>query len=313
MGCIKKNKGSALLSALFIMTLVAIAATAMSLRLQLDIYRTRLIISSDKLYLASQAVTFWAMDKLEGRNISLKTIGEGGKLMNFPSALENHYPEIVTKGDLYDMQALFNLNNLSDKKFQLFFMNILENSLPKLSASEGEELVNAITYWVSPYQPNHGQDHPLDYYLKQKPPYLPGYQLMQSPSELRLIKNVDASLYQTLLPFITVLPELTPININTASHLILKSLGNGLNETQLNELLQVRGQGGFRELNAITPLLQKLNIPADQITLESTYYLSIALTSSDDLNLTTYTILKRSKDKQGHISIGIILESINTL
>lgn len=313
MGCIKKNKGSALLSALFIMTLVAIAATAMSLRLQLDIYRTRLTVSSDKLYLASQVVTFWAMDKLKGKNISSKTIGERGKLIDYPPTLGSLYPGITTKGSLYDMQALFNLNNLSDKKFQPLFINILEHSLPQFSASDRQELVKEITYWLSPYQATHGRDYQSTYYLKQHPPYLPAFQLMQSPSELRLIKHIDALVYQTLLPFITVLPELTPININTAGHLILKSLGNGLNETQLNELLQARDQGGFRDLKTLSPLLQKLNIAGDQITLESIYYLNVALTSSDLLNLITYTVLKRSVDKHGHISVSIISESINTL
>ena len=57
------SKGSALISALFLMTLIAIVATAMSSRLQFDIYRTRLVIASDKLYLSSQYVMFWALDK----------------------------------------------------------------------------------------------------------------------------------------------------------------------------------------------------------------------------------------------------------
>lgn len=60
----KIMKGSALLTALFIMTLVAIVATAMSTKVQLDIYRTRLILTHDKLYFASQAVTFWSMGQL---------------------------------------------------------------------------------------------------------------------------------------------------------------------------------------------------------------------------------------------------------
>lgn len=60
----ENNKGGALLTALFIMTLVAIVATAMSIRLQTDIYRTRLVLTHDKLYLASQAVTFWALGEL---------------------------------------------------------------------------------------------------------------------------------------------------------------------------------------------------------------------------------------------------------
>ena len=58
---IKLMRGSALLTALFIMTLVAIVATAMSTKLQVDIYRTRLTLTHDKLYLASQGVAVWAL------------------------------------------------------------------------------------------------------------------------------------------------------------------------------------------------------------------------------------------------------------
>ena len=75
-----KSLGSALISALFIMTLVAIAATAMSTRLRLDIYRTSTHINSDKLYLASQAVTWWAMDKLSAQNNSSNTLNTKEKI-----------------------------------------------------------------------------------------------------------------------------------------------------------------------------------------------------------------------------------------
>ena len=306
------KRGSALLSALFIMTLVAICATAMSMRLQLDIYRTRLTLDSDKLYLASQAVTFWAMDILSEQNILFKSAKAHGKLIDFPGQLQNIYPDVKTEGSIYDLQAVFNLNNLSDKKFQPLFLNLLEHIPSKMTASAREQLVNAITFAISPYQPKNGQDDALSPYLKYQPPYLPGFQLMNSPSQLRIIANVNAALYQTLMPYITALPEVTPININTASNLLLMSLGNGLSETELNELLQARGKEGFKNLNVITPLLQKLHIPNEQITLESIYYLSLSTTSSTDLNLTLYSVLKRSKDKQGHISIQVVTETLNT-
>ncbi len=307
-----KQRGSALLTALFIMTLVAICATAMSLRLQLDIYRTRLSIGSDKLYLASQATTFWAIGILYDQKTGLNRIKVGGALIDFPPSLENIYPDVITKGRLYDLQAVFNLNNLLDKKFQLVFLNLLEHALPKIGASDREKLMRDIIYAMSPYQPEHGEINQLSFYLKQVPPYLPGFQSLHSPSELRIIPHVSPILYQTLLPFITTLPEVTPININTASNALLMSLGNGLNERELNELLQARGTKGFKNINALNGLLEKLNIPMDQITLESTYYLAVSTTSSEDLNLTHYSVLKRIKNKQGDRFIQIISDSLNT-
>ena len=307
------HRGSALISALFIMTLVAIAATAMSTRLQLDIYRTHLTITSDELYLASQAVSFWAMDTIATeKKYFAKNLGQG-KLMNFPAKLQHLYPDVIINGSLYDLQARFNVNNLQDKKFHPVFFRLLENSLPKKNNAEQRALIKAISHWITSYQPGRGHDDLVSFYLKQNPPYIPSYQPMRSISELRLISGVSHEVYQKLLPNSIALPEVTPININTASKLLLMSLGNGLNEEQLNQLLEARSEKGITDLKDIYPLLQKLDIPNDQVTIESTYYLSIATTASQDLNLMTYTIIKRSKDQRGRMSIGIVSESLNTM
>src|SRR5438128_155496 len=78
-GYLIKRNGSALLSALFLMTLIAIAATAMSTRLQLDIYRTRLSFHSAQLNLASEVVGFWAMDRLMNPSVKLTRLDEEGR------------------------------------------------------------------------------------------------------------------------------------------------------------------------------------------------------------------------------------------
>lgn len=308
-----KCLGSALISALFIMTLVAIAATAMSTRLQLDIYRTHLTITSDKLYLASEAATFWAMNTLLADKTQFKTGDKKGLLASFPKQLQRAYPDVITQGNLYDMQAFFNINNLQDKKFHPLLFRLLENSLTKMEDAQRKSLIEAIYYWISPYQPDRGHDKYLDYYLQQHPAYFPSYQAMQSISELRLVHGVSASIYQTLLPNITALPEITPINLNTAPTLVLMSLGNGLSGSEVSELLKARGKKGITNMNKISQLLQKFDIPKDQITLTSVYYLCIATSVSEDLSLSTYTIIKRNTDRTGHVSVGIISKSLNTI
>jgi general secretion pathway protein K len=308
-----KKSGSALISALFIMTLVAIAATAMSTRLQLDIYRTRLSILSDKLYLASQAVSFWAMNELGDNKNQFTLADQSGKIGQFPIQFQALYPEIVTTGALYDLQSRFNLNNLSDSKYQSAFLKLLDFAPKALSATEKEALILATRNWVTPYELGQGNNEFLNYYMQQKPPYLPSQQLMQHVSEFRLIRGVDASLYTSLSNYLTALPEITAININTASAAVISTLGNGLNENQVQELLQARGENGISKLQDIAPLLQKLNIRNEQITIESQYFLNVALTSHPDLSLTSYTLLKRTKDKNDKISLTIIAESLNTI
>ncbi|GGI76734.1 type II secretion system minor pseudopilin GspK [Legionella impletisoli] len=308
MGLKFKSRGSALLTALFIMTLVAIAVTAMSTRLHLDIYRTRLTITSDKLYLASQGVTFWAMNLLSNPEFN-KPLPE---TIEYPNRYENLYPQIRTTGKLIDLQARFNLNNLQDKRYEITFNQLLEQILPSMNSNERKSQVLATAHWVTPYKPDQGTDRLLSIYKQNKPPYLPSHQPMKSISEFRLIQSVSAQDYLLLSPYITALPEITSININTASKPVLMALGNGLTENQVNDLKMILGEG-LLDLKAVSKQIEKLNIPPEQITTESMYYLSEAVTRSEHLSLINYTILKRTKDEKGNVTISVELESLNTL
>ena len=309
----QQNQGSALLSALFIMTLVAIAATAMSSRLQLDISRTSLTIQSDKLYLASQSVTFWAMDILSKNSKKFTSVHDDGSLVSFPKKLQDDYPGINVVGSLYDLQALFNINNLLDMKFQPLGLRLVEQNLENKNDADNKSIVNAIIQWISPYQAQHQQQDLLSYYSNQNPPYKPSYHAMQSTSELRLVYGIDRKDYIKILPLVTTLPETTPINLNTAPKTILAILGNGLNAQQVDEIDENRSKKGGADPNTLALLLKKLDIQSEQVTLESNYFLAIATATYDDANLMTYTILKRSKNKDGVISIVIINQSLNTI
>lgn len=309
---IKRTEGSALLTALFIMTLVAIVATAMTIRLQLDIYRTRLVLTYDQLYLAAQGITFWGMSELDTPQKKFSRVITQGMVSPYPKSKVSFGPyDVVLRGGLYDLQGLFNLNNLSNKSAVPSFINLLHQNIPGLNPIEQTNLTMAIRDWVSPYDLAKGQDRFTDYYLSQKPPYYPSHQLMKSRSELRLIQGVNATTYLALEPLITALPEPTPLNLNTASKTMISVLGDGLNEVQVNEVLMARGDHGIKKFEDISELLKKLNLPKDQITLDSQYFLCLAYADSADFHLLVATVLKRNKDKKGKLSVSVISESIN--
>lgn len=307
------KKGSALLSALFIMTLVAIAATAMSTRLQLDIYRTGLLLSSDKLLLASQGVTFWSMDLLSQDKNKLSKAKDNGKVADLPRKFESMYPQLKIKGELYDLQSRFNLNNLTSLKASNSFVNLMANIIPDMQPAERDALARQLFYWLNNYDQGRGQDKFLTYYIKQNPPYNPSHLPMVSQSELRLLKGVTPAMALKLAPYITALPEQTPININTAPKQVLMSLGNGLNNTKVSELIQARGDSGFAKMDALNPLLEKLAIPSQQITLESSYFLSVAYVSDSNLRLICFALLKKSRNRKNKVSVSLIRESVNTI
>ncbi|MFA5959215.1 MAG: type II secretion system minor pseudopilin GspK [Tatlockia sp.] len=305
------NRGSALISALFIMTLVAIAATAMSLRLQSDIHRTRLTIENDKLYLASQFVTFWAMSTLLNPKVPIKALDKTGKILNFPDKLQSIYPDVHTRGSIYDLHARFNINNVSDKRFQQSFVQLLKKKT-RVTQNARKELTNNLRNWLTPYQPGANSTLNLDYYLKQKPPYFPAMQLMENVSELRLVKGFSPSVYSALEAELCALPELTAINLNTASKAVLATLGAGLTDYQVDEIVALRGEEGITELGKINPVLEKLGIRNEQITLESLYYLVVTDVSTQALTRRKYSVLKRQKDNKGKITLSLIHESLNT-
>lgn len=304
-------RGSALITALFIMTLVAIAATAMSTRLQLDIYRTRISIAYDKLYLASQAVTWWAMEQLSVNDAVFMKKNAQGDVLLWPTKLQSLYPGVMIDGHVLDMQSKFNLNNLSDKKFQFAFNNLLEG-IGAIDEEQQKTIMNATLNWITSHQLARGHDAFLNYYLQQKPPYYPGYQPLQTLSEFRLIQGVTNASYQALSPYITTLPGTTPININTAGVTVLKSLGSGLNSEQASALIKARSKKGFSKPSKLSPLLTKFNIPSEQITLASEYFLCVATTSMDDFHLTVYTILRRHKNQKNKMVISIVNERVNS-
>ena len=301
------NRGSALVSALFIMTLIAIAASAMSKHLQLDIYRTQLTINSGELYLAAQKIRFWAMDSLKRPNYGLQHADSTGKVLAYP--LSELYRGIKIKGSLYDLQSRFNLNNLLDKKYLPVFARLLKACIAKKFESEQHEIIKSMNIWINPYT----DDSDLNFYLKQDPAYTPGYQPMVSISELNLVRGVNPISYSQLQSFITALPELSPININTAKPALLRALSPRIDDDAITALLTERVRKGAIDLNKIEPLLKKLQIDSALITTESNYYLSVATVSSSDLNLQLYSVIKRYRDKTGNIVFKLISESINAI
>ena len=318
-----KTRGSALITALFIMTMVAIATMAMSLRLQQNIYRTRLTLTTDKLYLASQAVTFWAMGVLAQPTSKTSTdhrqnMPSHENAFKFPITYAQNTPDVTTTGQLIDLQARFNLNQFivdpskkQNNQTEHAFLQLLNTVFHNKQSTLYRNIAQATAHWVNEVPTGQGQDEQTAYYLNQNPPYAASHQPMESVSEFRLIQGVDAAIYQDLLPYIIALPPPTAININTASLPVLMTLGPGLSEAEALSIIQARGEEGFSNLNQMNDLLKKLAIPLEQITLESNYFLCMASTHTFDNELFHYSILKRQKDSTGKITVTILHESLS--
>lgn len=301
-----KEKGSAIISALFVMILVSIAATAMSLRLQIDIQRTTLIKNTQAMLLSAQNATLQTMSFLLKKEID-------------PQHTTTVKPTTVTSGavklniQLTCLQGLFNLNNLKDKKYIHTFAQLLLIANPKMNVGDAIEISEATADWVKRLNIHKGQTSLDSYYLEHgyQQPHMP----MASTSEFRLIKGVNQKIYRHTQPFITALPPLTAINVNTAPRQVLQILGAGLSKEVASKLIQERGENGFKSEKAFneSKIAKKMQLSIDHkhLSLDSEYYLiAIKATLGNDA-LTLFSRIKLTQRKNKLIA-EVLAQSINT-
>lgn len=190
-----KQRGTALILALLIVGLVAALAFNMMERLSRDLRRTELYLNNLDAELIAEGSILWAADTL-CQNWLLQ--GKGQPQDQLPLSLEpTLYQQFRISTRILDAQASFNLNNLAHKDWLPYFVKLALALEPELSPSEAESLAKAIKSRVS--------DH---YFI--------------DASQLRLVPGMNATLYQKLLPLVTALPTITPININVRTPLIEK-------------------------------------------------------------------------------------------
>jgi general secretion pathway protein K len=71
---------------------------------------------------------------------------------------------------------------------------------------------------------------------------------------LRLVKGYSAEIIALLEPYITALPEPTALNVNTASPLLLQALHAELAPTDVEQILEARGEDGFAQQGSFLAL-----------------------------------------------------------
>jgi len=298
------TRGSAILSALFIMILVAIATTTLTLQLKNSLDETRLLFKTNQFQLDSIITRFFAMDFLTDKknkdfgHVPGKTTHTEKKIF-FPSLEDTHFSVKII-----DLSALFNLNNLKYPSGKTTFYRLTKHLLEDESDKKSYPLTSALTNWVIDYQPGNTQ-HNTNFIA-----HLP----MVSLSELALIPNIKSDDLEKLIPYLTVLPPKTKININTSSEDLLMAMASqGPNTVKyMEELIDARGEKGIDNLSDIRNILRQLSIEEDDVTTESEYFLSIGQIKKDTLTRTLYSVLQRVKKKNGTYTVHLIHETWNT-
>jgi general secretion pathway protein K len=227
------QRGIALLLAMLIMSLATMTAVSLSSNQQLFFRRTENALYHEQAYQYLLGAEDWGKQVLARDANANKT---DSKQDDWAKIL----PPIPVEGgsvggSIEDLQGRFNINNLADPKDKAAldaFRQLLDiNKIPP-------DLMNAVLDWLDADQQARFPDGAEDVdYLQGERAYRAANGLMSSVSELLYIKGFTYQMYETLAPALIALPKSgTPVNVNTASPLVLRMIVKGLSEQDAEEL-----------------------------------------------------------------------------
>lgn len=225
----ERHRGIALITAMLVVALAAIAATAILSSANLAIHRTATLQDSEKAW-------WYAL----GAESLVKSLLERDLDQNRYDALTDLWAKPIDylptdegfmRGEIVDLNGRYNLNNLGVADAAAFqkqveiFTRLLAN-LEMTDEFRARAIANAIRDWIDTDNEPSGFDGAEDSeYLDTDPPYRVANRPMVSTSELMAIKGMDRELYQRLRDVVSALPQTgVPININTAPMPVLRAL-----------------------------------------------------------------------------------------
>lgn len=272
-----RQQGIALITAVAIVAMAALAATAMAHTLQLSIRRTSNILTTDQGILYTLGSEAWSRGMLtrdlkDDEQKKYDSLDEDWAKELPPTPLEGGVVQALTT----DLQARFNLNNLylpkepTQEEKDRFALELAIFKRLLIALELEESIAQATADWldedINP-QGSYGAED--DAYLDEDQPYRAGNQRMGNPSELRLVRGVIPEVYEKLLPYVTALPETTPVNINTADPVVIRALVSNLEEESANQLAEGREENPFKEtasfLDAVKGFFDQNNVNSEQI------------------------------------------------
>lgn len=297
----RQQRATAIITALFIMALVVIAATTIALRLEINITHTELSSNSSKMILARHSVIEWSLQQLSDIVNNEKNVATP----NQPIQLEKLTQDgIKIEASIIDAQQFFNINilqrtpdNFAEAKNDAVvraFQRLIRAVDPKMPESRALQLAFAVAKKIHESNPYADkipkvmkkfrnvqflEDLHKEMSRRTSRSYASLYHPTVSISEIRATPGMTQTLYNQLKPYLIALPSLTPININTSATPVLNMLNEQLTLETSQLLINERDKNQiFSSVNEFLNLPTAKNVGLQQplslpITTRSQYFL----------------------------------------
>lgn len=273
----KTQAGAALISVLLVFAIITILASQLITRTQMDIERTRWLVTEAQAYQYALGGEAIARQLIYAGQDTLNT--DGHNISFIPKALPAFQPDHGQIAvEIIDEQGLLNINNINDntehrKILGRFFGNILQKP----------ELPLYLSDWVdADSSPQSGGAEDFNYF-SNVPPYRTANRPMSEPSELMALPEIKTKEYDAISSLLSALPEVTSININTAPEEVLSSIHPELSGSQVINYRE-QSHPGFTSIESFlaSDITAGLDIENAPITVKSTYFLAKVRANVDD-------------------------------
>jgi general secretion pathway protein K len=225
----RKQSGIALITAILVVALAAMASAAILVSAHLSIRRTANLQESELAWWYASGVESWVKSLLE-RDLDNNRIDALSDIWAQPV---DYLPvdEGFVRGQVVDLQGLFNLNNLGtpdleeyERQLQVFARLLRYAEIAQ--EAQARAIGAAIRDWIDADSEPTGADGAEDNdYLRLDPPYRAANRMISSVSELLAIRGVTREMYPRLAPLVAAIPQYgVPINVNTAPPAVLYAL-----------------------------------------------------------------------------------------
>jgi len=286
-----KQSGVALIAALLVVALTA--ATATFLLSQQSLWARQVENLRDQAQAANiaRAGTNWARFILAEDNNEADHVGEAWAASRFALPVENGTVSLAVS----DAQALFNLNNLvrddqlSERDVQAFQRLLAQFNL---SSDLALAVADSIDENSETNYPGGAED--LDY-LSADPPYRAPNRTFLDAYDLIRVKGFDEGAINKLKPFITALPEPTPVNVNTAPAEVLAAVIPDLSLAEAKSLVESRRQRFFSSLAELQEELRDVTqVPQTSLAVASQHFRILARAEFGRASFSSETLVARA-------------------
>jgi general secretion pathway protein K len=266
-----KQRGVAIVLAMGVVALAAMTATAIMVSQVTWARQSELTTDHAQAHSLVRVGVDWARAVLAQDRVmsNVDHLGEPWALKIPPIPIDKG--EIT--GFIVDQQSAFNLNNVVtggriNPEELARFRRLL--SILGLPATLAEALADWIDADNVPQLAGGAED---DYYLALEPPYLAANQPLADVSELALIRGFDDAVRARLKPFVTALPQATPINVNTASPEVLAAVVDGMDLDAARAIVAQRDRAYFTTITDFSSRLPgRYTPPLANIAVASAFF-----------------------------------------